>query len=111
MDPSTPRQFKPDYAGQLGIYVVSWTTSSASPRSTPTRSASCCARAAATPSSRYAPANTTAPMAVANYRAQPAEAAQLSLPAPAEFEAILAEPIAGRPGSTLAGALPDDVDE
>jgi len=104
-------RFKPDYAGQLGFYVAVVDDKLRKPEiHSPTVGILLCAsRNDAVV--RYALANTTAPMAVANYTAQPAEAAQLSLPDPAEFEAILAEPIAGRPGSTLAEALPDDVDE
>ena len=46
-------------------------------------------------------------MAVANDVATAAEAAALSLPGPAELEAILSTPLAGHPGATLADALPD----
>ena len=54
---------------------------------------------------RYALANTTAPMAVANYTDQP-DLVALHLPEPAELIAILHAPLAGQPGTTLADALP-----
>jgi hypothetical protein len=58
---------------------------------------------------RYSLANTTAPMAVANYTDQPSpDPAALHLPEPSELTAILDTPLAGHPGRTLGEALPDD---
>lgn len=101
-------RFKPDYAGQLGFYVAAVDDKVRDPAlHAPTVGILLCAsRNDAVV--RYALGQSNAPMAVANYVATPAEAAQLSLPGPAEFEAILSTPLAGHPGATLADALPDD---
>ena len=101
-------RFKPDYAGQLGFYVAVVDDQLRNPAiHSPTVGILLCAsRNDAVV--RYSLANTTAPMAVANYVAAPAEAAQLSLPGQTELEAILSAPFAGHPGTTLADALPDD---
>ncbi|MDQ2797252.1 MAG: hypothetical protein M3Y06_08825 [Actinomycetota bacterium] len=56
---------------------------------------------------KYSLANTSAPMAVANYIAQPVDPAALHMPVLADFEAILATPVTGFDGATLADALPD----
>ena len=57
---------------------------------------------------RYALASATAPLAVANYSSeQVVDPAALSLPAPAELTAILGDPMAGRPGTTIRQSLPD----
>ncbi len=104
-------RFKPDYAGQLGFYVAAVDDKIRDPSlHAPTVGILLCAsRNDAVV--RYALGHSTAPMAVANYVATAAEAAQLSLPGPAELEAILSTPLAGHPGTTLADALPEDEEE
>jgi predicted nuclease of restriction endonuclease-like (RecB) superfamily len=101
-------RFKPDYAGQLGFYVAVVDDKLRRPEiHSPTVGILLCAtRNDAVV--RYALANTTAPMAVANYATAPVDPDQLHLPRPAELEAILTAPIPGHPGSTLADALPED---
>jgi len=101
-------RFKPDYAGQLGFYVAAVDDKIRDPAlHAPTVGILLCAsRNDAVV--RYALGQSTAPMAVANYVATATEAARLSLPGPDEFEAILSTPLAGRPGTTLADALPED---
>ena len=101
-------RFKPDYTGQLGFYVAVVDDKLRQPEiHSPTVGILLCANRSDAVV-RYALANTTAPMAVANYTAQPAEVDQLSLPSPDELEAILTAPLAGHPGTTLGDALPDD---
>lgn len=99
-------RFKPEFAGQLGFYVAVVDDKLRRPEiHSPTVGILLCAsRNDAVV--RYALANTTAPMAVANYVATAAEAAQLRLPGPDEIEAILSTPLAGHPGTTLGDALP-----
>ena len=101
-------RFKPDYTGQLGFYVAVVDDKLRNPEvHSPTVGILLCAsRNDAVV--RYSLGNSTAPMAVANYVATPAEAAQLSLPGPDELGAILSTPFVGHPGSTIADALPDD---
>lgn len=101
-------RFKPDYAGQLGFYVAAVDDKIRDPAlHAPTVGILLCAsRNDAVV--RYALGQSTSPMAVANYVATATEAARLSLPGPDEFEAILSTPLAGRPGTTLADALPED---
>ena len=91
-------RFEPSHVGQLGFYVaVVDAQIRDSDIHTPTVGILLCA-------SRndavvhYALANSSAPMAVANYTTEPLDPAQLDLPAPAELEAILREPLdAGDP--------------
>lgn len=101
-------RFKPDFAGQLGFYVAVVDDKLRNPKihSHTLGILLCASRNDAVV--RYSLGNTTAPMAVANYVATPAEAAALSLPGPADIEAILSTPFVGHPGSTIADALPDD---
>lgn len=100
-------RFKPDYAGQLAFYVAAVDDKIRDPALHPPTVGIllCASRNDAVV--RYALAQSTAPMAAANYVATAAEAAALSLPGPAELEAILSTPLAGHPGATLADALPD----
>jgi predicted nuclease of restriction endonuclease-like (RecB) superfamily len=101
-------RFKPDYAGQLGFYVAVVDDRMRRTIHAPTVGILLCAsRNDAVV--RYSLANTTAPMAVANYTDQPSpDPAALHLPEPAELTAILDAPLAGHPGRTLGEALPDD---
>lgn len=101
-------RFKPDYAGQLGFYVAVVDDQLRNPLiHAPTVGILLCASRNDSVV-RYSLANTTAPMAVANYTDRPAvDPAALRLPEPAELTAILDTPLAGRPGHTLGDALPD----
>lgn len=99
-------RFKPEYVGQLGFYVAVVDERLRRPQ---THAPSvgillCASRNDAV--DRYALANSTAPMAVANYSDR-VDPAALHLPTPAEVAAILDTPLSGHPGSTLADALPD----
>jgi predicted nuclease of restriction endonuclease-like (RecB) superfamily len=101
-------RFKPDYAGKLGFYVAVVDDRLREPNiHSPTVGILLCASRNDSVV-RYALANTTAPMAVANYTDQPGpDPVALHLPEPRELTAILNAPLAGRPGHTLAEALPD----
>lgn len=102
-------KFKPDYVGQLGFYVAVVDDNLRRPQiHAPTVGILLCASRNDSVV-RYSLANTTAPMAVANYTDQPApDPAALHLPQPGELTAILDTPLAGRSGHTLAEALPDE---
>lgn len=104
-------RFKPDYTGQLGFYVAVVDEQLRQPEiHSPTVGILLCAsRSDAVV--RYALANTTAPMAVANYTAQPVTVEQLSLPGVDELETILASPLSGHPGATIGDALPEALED
>lgn len=105
-------KFKPDYAGQLGFYVAVVDDKLRRRQiHAPTVGILLCASRNDSVV-RYSLANTTAPMAVANYTNQPAlDPGTLDLPQPGELTAILDAPLADRSGRTLAEALPDEFDD
>ena len=105
-------RFKPDYAGQLGFYVAVVDDTLRRPQiHAPTVGILLCASRNDSVV-RYSLANTSAPLAVANYTDQPApDPAALHLPQPDELTAILNTPLAGQPDHTLAESLPDEHDD
>jgi len=82
-------QFRPEHAGQLGFYVALVDDQLRNPDlHAPTIGLLLCAtRSDAVV--RYALANNTAPMAVADYTTRPSAATQMHLPSPEELEAIV----------------------
>ncbi|MCH8612016.1 PDDEXK nuclease domain-containing protein [Arsenicicoccus dermatophilus] len=81
--------FRPEHAGQLGFYVALVDDKLRNPDlHAPTIGLLLCAtRSDAVV--RYALANSSAPMAVADYTTQPSAASQMRLPSPEELEAIV----------------------
>lgn len=104
-------KFEPGYVGQLGFYVAVVDDQLRRQQiHAPTVGILLCASRNDSVV-RYSLANTTAPMAVANYTDQPAlDPSALHLPQPGELTAILNTPLAGQPGRTLGEALPDELD-
>ncbi|MDQ2850847.1 MAG: PDDEXK nuclease domain-containing protein [Actinomycetota bacterium] len=105
-------KFKPGYVGQLGFYVAVVDDQLRRQQiHAPTVGILLCASRNDSVV-RYSLANTTAPMAVANYTDQPAlDPSALHLPQPGELTAILNAPLAGQTGRTLGEALPDELDD
>lgn len=104
-------KFKPDYAGQLGFYVAVVDDQLRREQiHAPTVGILLCASRNDSVV-RYSLANTTAPMAVANFTDQPpVDPGLLHLPNPDELTAILDTPLADNSNRTIGDALPDEPD-
>jgi len=98
-------QFEPEHVGQLGFYVAVVDDRLRRDTHASTVGFLLCATRNDTVV-RYALANTNAPMAVAGYTSSAVDPTQLHLPQRAEIEALLATPIDGDSGTTLADQLP-----